>query len=199
MHLHRGFGDADVVRNLLVEETGRNPDHDLALAGAKCRETPVARSQCPAALPTRTTAREPGLHSIEKFLITERFCEELNGTPLHRLHGHWDVRVRCNEDDWHLPVRRGKITLKLEAALPRHSHVEHQASRSVRQLGLGKIGNRRKLLDVQADRAQESHDRVAKFGIVVDDHDEGVLFTHPRIMHKGPPSSCWNGLYSTQD
>ena len=81
MHLHRGFGDADVVRNLLVEATGRNLDHDLALAGAECRETLLERSQCPVALPTRTIAREPGLHSIEEFLITKRFCEELNGTP----------------------------------------------------------------------------------------------------------------------
>ncbi len=71
MHLHRGFGDADVVRNLLVEATGRNLDHDLALAGAKCRETLPERSQCPVALPTRTIAREPGLDSIEQFLITE--------------------------------------------------------------------------------------------------------------------------------
>jgi hypothetical protein len=107
--------------------------------------------------------------------------------------------VRCNENDRHLPVRRGEVALKLETALPRHSHVEHQTSRSVRQLGLGKISNRRKLLDVQADRAQESHDRVAKLGIVVDDHDAGVRFTHPRIMHKGPPSSYWNGLYSTHN
>ena len=35
MHLHRGFGDADIVGNLFVETTGRDLDHDLTLAGAE--------------------------------------------------------------------------------------------------------------------------------------------------------------------
>ena len=184
MHLYRGFGDADIVGNLLVEAAGRNVDHDLALAGAERRETLLERSQCPVSFPTDTIAREAGLHSIKEFLITEWFCEELNGTPLHRLHRHWDVGMRCNEDDRHLSVSGGKIALKLETATSRHSHVEHQASRSVRQVGLGKIGNGRKLVDVQADRAEESHDRVAKLGIVIDDHDAGVRFSCGRTMHK---------------
>jgi hypothetical protein len=101
------------------------------------------------------------------------------------LHGHRDVGVRCNEDDWHLPPRRGKIALKLETACARHSDVEQQANWPIRQLGFGKIGNRRKLLNVQADRAQEAPDRIAKVRIVVDDYDAGVRFTHPWNMHKG--------------
>ena len=161
-------------------------------------ETLPERSQGPVALPTGTIASEAGLDSIEEFLITERFCEELNGTALHRLHGHRDVGVRCNEDDWHLPVRRGKIALKLETASPRHSHVEHQTSRSVRQLGLEKIGNRRKLLGIQADRPQQPHDRVAKLGIVVDDQDAGLRVRHPRTLHKGSAFFLleWPSFYS---
>ena len=75
-------------------------------------------------------------------------------------------------------LRKTLLALPASMLLGRHSHVEHQTSRSVRQLGLRKIGNRRKLLDVQADRAQESHDRIAKLGIVVDDHDAGLRFRH---------------------
>src|SRR5262252_1594646 len=39
MHLHRRFGDANVVSNLLVEATGRGLHHDLTLAGAERVET----------------------------------------------------------------------------------------------------------------------------------------------------------------
>ena len=133
MHLHRRFGDADIAGNLFVEATGRDLDHDLALAGAERVETLPERTQGLITLPTGTIASEAGLDSIEEVLITERLCEELYGTALHRLHGHRDVAVRCDEDDRDLPVRRGKVALKLKTASPRHSNVEHQASRAVRQ------------------------------------------------------------------
>ena len=116
MHLHRGFGDAHIAGNLFVEATGRDLDHDLTLAGAERFETLPERTQGPIALPTGTIASEAGLDRVEKLLITERFCEELYGTALHRLHGHRDVGMRCDEDDRHLPVRRGKVALKLKTA-----------------------------------------------------------------------------------
>jgi hypothetical protein len=51
-------------------------------------------------------------------LIRARFREELHGSALHRLHGHRNVAVGCDEDDPELPVRRGTLALKLETALP---------------------------------------------------------------------------------
>ena len=38
-----------------------------------------------------------------------------------------------------LPVRGGKLALKLETASPRHSHIDHQAGRAIRsRIGLKK-------------------------------------------------------------
>jgi hypothetical protein len=54
----------------------------------------------------------------------------------------------CNEDDRHLPVRSGKVALKLKTASPWHAHVEDQASRALRWIGPEKIGNRGKLTAV---------------------------------------------------
>src|SRR5215470_3523075 len=125
--------------------------------------------QVPIPLATGTIASEPGLDSLEKILISERFGEEFYGAALHRLHGHRNVSVRCDEDDRHLPVCRGKVALKLETTSLRHSNVEHQASRAVRRGGIEKIGNRRKLLAMQADRVQKPPDRLAKVGIVIND------------------------------
>src|SRR4029453_7117865 len=131
MHFHRGFGDADIVGNLFVEATSRDQDHDFPLAGAERVETLPELTQSPIALATGTIASEAGFDSLEEVLITERLCEELYGTPLHRLYGHRNVAVRRDEDDRQLPVRRGKVALKLKTASPRHSNVEHQASGAV--------------------------------------------------------------------
>ena len=133
MHLHRRFGNADIVGNLFVQATGRDMDHDLTLAGAERFETRPERMQGPIILATGAIASEAGLDRVEEILITERFCEELYGTALHRLYGHRDVAMRRDENDRQLPVRRGKVALKLKAASPRHSNVEDQTSRAVRQ------------------------------------------------------------------
>src|ERR1700758_2675792 len=180
MHLHRRLGDADIVGDLFVEAARHDMEHDLMLAGAERAETLPERSQCPVALPPGTIASEAGLDSVKKSLITERLCEELHRTAPHRLHGHRHVGMRCNENDRHLPVRSSKVALKLKTASPRHSHVEHQASGALRRIGLEKIGNRRKLPGLQANRPQQPHDRVAKLGIVIDDQDTGICVTHPR-------------------
>src|SRR5262249_49367481 len=85
----------------------------------------------------------------------------------------------------HLPVRRGKVALKLETASSRHSHVENQASRAVPRSGLQEIGNRWKFLRMQPDRPQQPRDRVAKLVIVIDDQNAVDLVTHPGSSPKG--------------
>jgi len=151
MHLHRGFGDADIVGDLLVPATGDDMEHDVALAGAERIETFPERGQCPFTLPTGTIASEAGLNGVKQILITERLCEELYRTALHCLHSHRYIGVRCHEDDRYLPVCSSKLALKLKAASPRHSHVEYQASRPLWRIGLEKVGNGAKFQSMQAD------------------------------------------------
>src|SRR6516225_302475 len=144
MHLHCRFGDADIVGNLLVQATGHHMEHDLALAGTELVETLSEPSQGLITLPSGSIARDSRLDSLNEVLVAERFCQELHSTALHCLDGHRHIGVRCDEDDGHLPLRRGKVALKLEAASPRHSHVEYQASRAVPRIGFQEIRNRRK-------------------------------------------------------
>src|SRR5260370_2016390 len=133
--------------------------HDVALWRAERVETLPERSQCPINLPAGTIESEACPHSVKKILITERLCKELYRTPLHRLHGHWHVGMGCDEDDRHSPVCAGKVALKLKTASPRHSHVEHQASGALRQIGLEKIVNRRKSPCMWPDRPQTPPNR----------------------------------------
>src|SRR3954462_8023021 len=80
-------------------------------------------------------ARSRELDCIEKFLITKRLREELNGAAFHRLYRHPDVAMRCNEDDWELPAGCDEFALKIKAALTRQSHVEYQTGGGVPRVG----------------------------------------------------------------
>ena len=65
MHLHRGFGDADIVGNLLVQAPGHDMEHDVTLAGAERVEPFPQRSQCPLTLSTGTIASEAGVNGVK--------------------------------------------------------------------------------------------------------------------------------------
>jgi hypothetical protein len=132
MDLHRRLGDAHVIGNLFVEAASHDLDHDLALAGTERVETLSEGVQSLLALSAGTIARKASLDRIEEVLITERLREEFYGTSLHGSYAHRNVAVRGDEDDWEMPVRRGELALKVEAASPGHSDVDHQAGRAIR-------------------------------------------------------------------
>src|SRR4029077_11713711 len=144
MHLHGGFGNPDIARNLFAEAAMRDLNHDLALPEAQRLEAFPEGGQRFFILASSAIAREAELNGVEETLITERLREELNGTTLHRLHRHWDVAVPCDEDDWQFPVRRSELALKIKTALPRQPDVEDQAGGAIRRIGLEKVGNGRK-------------------------------------------------------
>ena len=144
MHLHGGFGNADIAPDLFAKAAVRDLNHDLALPGTQQLETFPQRGQSFLILPPGAITREAELNGVQELLITERLRKELNGTTLHRLHRHRDVAVACDEDDWEFPIRRGELALKIKTALPRQPDVEDQAGGAIRRIGLEKIGNGRK-------------------------------------------------------
>jgi hypothetical protein len=134
-----------VVGALLVHHAGGDESHHLPFPG---RQSVDKRLQIPddlfvgAAFPV---ALQGGGDGVEEILIAERLGQELNIAALHRLHRHGNISIARDEDDWDLPVRRSQFALKIKAALPRQSDVEHQASWTVRPVGLKKLGDGRKL------------------------------------------------------
>src|SRR6516225_6664769 len=111
MHLHRGLGNTDIEGNLFAEAAARNLDHDLALPGAERGEAFPEVRQSLFILSPRAVARKAELNGVEEFLIAERLCQELNGTPFHRLHRHRDVAVPRDEDDREFPVCYRELAL----------------------------------------------------------------------------------------
>ena len=138
MHFYCGFCNADIVGSLFVKATGHDMEHDFTLAGTKTFETLLQPSQSSITLPSSAIASKSGLDGLNEVLISKRFSQKLYGATFHRLHGHRDVGVRCDEDDRHLPVRRGKVTLKFKPASSWQSHVEYQTGRAVRRCAAAK-------------------------------------------------------------
>ena len=124
MHLHGGFGNADIASNLFAKAAMRDLSHDLALPGAQRLEAFPEGGQGFLILPPSAITREAELNGVEDLLITERLRKELSGTTLHRLHRHRDVAVPRDEYDRDLPVRRGELALKIKTALSRQPDVE---------------------------------------------------------------------------
>jgi hypothetical protein len=93
---------------------------------------------------------------------------------LHCLYRHRYIAVPSDEGDWESDVRRSELTLKFKAALSGQSYVEYQAGGTVRAFELEKVGNGRKQLGIQANRSQQTPNRIANVLIVVDDQDRGA-------------------------
>src|SRR5215831_15276622 len=134
MYLHRGFGDADIVGDLFAQAAARHLNYDLALPRAERGKALPEVRQSLFIFSPRTIARKAELNGVEEVLIAERFGQELNGAPLHRLHRHRDVAVPGDEDDREFPFCRGELALEIEAALPRQSDIEHQAGGAIRRI-----------------------------------------------------------------
>jgi len=63
------------------------------------------------------------LNSVEQLLITKRFREKVHRAGLQGLHRHWNVTMSGDEHDLDRWIRIGKLTLQIEAAQSRESHV----------------------------------------------------------------------------
>src|SRR5580692_3944324 len=85
-----------------------------------------------------------------------------------------------DEDYRELRIRPNELALKIKAALPWQSYVEHQAGRAIRQIGLEKVRNGRKQPGIQIERSQQTPNRGSKVRVIVNDQDGGLCVRHRR-------------------
>src|SRR5262249_61054613 len=69
MHLHRGFGDADIVGNLFAQASARDLNHDLALPRAERGKALLEVRQSLFIFPSRPTPGKPKTNGVEEVLI----------------------------------------------------------------------------------------------------------------------------------
>src|SRR5580698_8694149 len=144
MDLYCSLSNADIVGNLLAEPPPCDVNHDLSLPGTQGRKTSFEVGQRAFTLPADAIARQAELNRVKKLLIADRLGEKLDRATFHGLHRHRNIGVSRDKDDRQVSAGRREFTLEFETALPRQSHVQHQAAWPLRRLGFEKIGNRGK-------------------------------------------------------
>jgi|SRR6266566_9224706 len=123
MSLHRGLAGVELRRDLFVQQAAHNERHDLTLALRQrfVPTSPLGQIRPPTSCGAATIDRLP--NGVKELLVTKRFREEVHRAGLQGLHRHWNVTMSGDEHDLDRWIRRGKLTLKIEAAQSRESHV----------------------------------------------------------------------------
>src|SRR5262249_23728610 len=185
MSLHRGLAGAKLRRNLLVPQAGHGERHHLALALRQRFVPPADLGQTGPLMSCRAVTINRVLHRVEQLLVTKRLSQKVHRASLQGLHRHRNVPVRGDEHDLDRWIRMGQLTLKIEAAHSRKSHVQHKAARGVRPLGLQEFLWCLERLRSETHRAEKSRQGFTYRWIVVDDVDDRVVAAHGRSLHPG--------------
>src|SRR5439155_22760859 len=88
-----------LARDLLVEETGDDPGHDIALARGEGRMAPAGLAALLALRAHRPIALDRASNRVEQLLLAEGLRQKLHGTGLHGPDRHRDIAVTGEEDD----------------------------------------------------------------------------------------------------
>src|SRR5215813_582885 len=123
-------------------------------------------------------SRDRVLHGVEERLIVERFGKEVHGPRLHRAHGHGNVAMAGDEDDGDVIAGSLEDLLQLEAALTRHSDIEHEAAGAVIVAPVEELAHRGERLHAIAGRPEEPLDAAPNRRIVVDDDHGRLIVDH---------------------
>lgn len=144
MDLYRGFGDAQVAGDLLVQTPLGDLSQNCTLARCQDFESRPERAQCLLILAAFTVLSESKIDRVQKILISERLGEKLDGARLHRLHAHRDVAMSGHEDDRESDARHGESSLKIQSTTTRQSRIEDNTSSAISRFGAEKISDGRK-------------------------------------------------------
>src|SRR6266508_777074 len=117
-------------------------------------------------------ALDRGRDGIQKILIAKWLGEEIDGTGLHRPHGHGNIAMPGNEHDGDSKIRLRQLGLEVETAHSRQPDVEHEATWNTRALALQELLRRCKYFDPQLYRLKKPRQRLTHRCVVIHDEDE---------------------------
>jgi|SRR6516164_4207473 len=160
-------------------QTATTPDQAKRPATSETRPIPEAGSLAqpksldqvglPAELARRAVLCDRQLDRVQQILIANRFGQELDLTTLHGPNRHRHIGVAADEDNRDVEVHGDELSLKVKAASPRQSDIEHKAGGSARAAGLEEFINRSEQLRLQPNGSDKAADRLPDCRIVIDD------------------------------
>src|SRR3984957_13263223 len=107
MDLYGNLGKPKFGCYLFVHEARRYQSQNLPLAGSQSLKLALqVRDDCVglASLPIPLDRHH---HSVEHLLVTKRFGQKIDCSPLHGPDGHRNVAMASHKDDWNMNVRLG--------------------------------------------------------------------------------------------
>src|SRR3954451_9355459 len=147
MNFYRDFAYAEIGCDLLVDPPGRDECHDLAFTRRQCFKTTFQLCRSSFLLKPRSMMGMAELNRFKQILLSERLCQELDCSSLHRLHRHWDVTMSGDEDNRQVSFGTCQSALQFESTLAGKPHVEHQASGSFWLIRREKLAHRTEKAD----------------------------------------------------
>src|SRR3981081_4518431 len=115
MHFYCDLARTQIRGNLFVWPTRDHERKHLSLTRCQRIKALPQHSDLQVLFESDAVMLQRSLDRIQKFLIAEWLRQELNGSGLHGLDGHWDVTVAGNKGDRNMNVGLGQLTLEIKA------------------------------------------------------------------------------------
>ncbi len=112
---------------MFVETTRDDPRHDLTFPGGQRLITRTQSRNRFLIVEASPIALEAKLDCVQQILVSKGLGQKLHRTPFHCLYRHGYVAMPSYKNDRKLDPARSKLSLKIEAALPRQPNVKDKA------------------------------------------------------------------------
>src|SRR5215470_2213655 len=152
MNLHGDFTNSNFRGDLLVHQSCSYQGHHLPLASAKRAESSTQIRYTLEPFTPLPIAVERNSNSVQKVLLVNGLCKELNRASFHSSDRHRDVTVAGDKNDWNVDLHFG---LQFEPAQSRQSDIQNEATRLIRYLALKEFLCRPEGLTFQVNRFKE--------------------------------------------
>src|SRR3981189_1838677 len=150
MDLHRDFAGPEIKSYLLIEHARNHQAHNLALSCGQGFMTLFQFGDLILLFASRPVAIQRLVNSIQQVLVPERFGQKFHRTGFHGPHRHRNVSMTGDKDDRYPNSRVRQFALKVQTVDSWESHVQNQATWTVRTLAAQELLRRPEGLGSQA-------------------------------------------------
>lgn len=117
VNLDGNLADADLARNLLVQQSCHGQSHDFGFAWRECGVVRPNLINLANRLAAQTVFLQRGGYGVQQILVAKRLGHEVFGTGLHGRDAHGDVSVPSHEDDRNMNAHLPQPGLQIQSPL----------------------------------------------------------------------------------
>src|ERR1700682_1527537 len=165
-----------------MQHTRNYQDHNFALASGQ-QLVPLSQLAKLALLLAHHPVAIQGLMDrIQQVLIAEWLGEKLYRTGFHGLHTHGNISMTGDKDDRNLEAGVSQLALKIKTVDAGKSHVQNQATWSIRPRVAQEFLRSLESLRTQANRLQHALYGRTHQGVVINDKHCGSCFKRHSVV-----------------